>query len=158
MGEVDIEKLSEIYRYLIHYCKLNYIDYKFTVDHGNFETAIEFYDYCNMDSCFVQTSIHHPPISKDWKNNPKIKCPDILDFNNKIIIEYEEETGKRRHGAKLAKKGHGHPGDLLNKRDEEKFKLYKEGNFRVLRIWESNNDWKSDVNKFINSCVEQDFN
>lgn len=156
MGEVDIEKLNEIYRHLILFCQENYIDYNFTVDHGSYETAIEFYDYRNIDSSLIQTSVHHPPISQNWSRNSKIKCPDILDYNNRIIIEYEEETGNKKLGAKLANKGHGHPGDLSNKKDTEKFLLYKEGNFRVFRIWESNENWKHDVDSFLNSCTEQD--
>ncbi len=127
MGEVDIENLHKIYRICVDYSKLLGVGYMFRVDAGSFETALE----------FDENKVYHPPKSKSWINNPIILCPDILDFKNRLIIEYEEESGNRRSGAFLAKKGHGHEGDHSTKRDIRRDRLYEEHGFRILKIWES---------------------
>ena len=61
--------------------------------------------------------------------------PDLIDFKNKIIIEYQEESeGRhgvlRRHG-KINKKGH----DEFS--DEDKDMFYDIANFDQLKIWEN---------------------
>ena len=61
--------------------------------------------------------------------------PDLIDFKNKIIIEYQEESeGRqgvlRRHG-KINKKGH----DEFS--DEDKDIFYDLANFNQLKIWEN---------------------
>lgn len=140
MGQVDLESLFEIY-YEINSIKKKYNLGKlnFKVDEGTYETAIE----------FVGTGHHHPPISLDWSNNPIIFCPDLLDYNNRIIIEYEEEVGNRKPGAKLAKKGHNRPGDFSNKRDGIRNKYYKDGGFRYFQIWESEKNWQKKLEQFL---------
>jgi len=61
--------------------------------------------------------------------------PDLIDFKNKIIIEYQEESkGRqgvlRRHG-KINKKGH----DEFS--DENKDIFYDVAKFNQLKIWEN---------------------
>ena len=61
--------------------------------------------------------------------------PDLIDFKNKIIIEYQEESeGRqgvlRRHG-KINKKGH----DEFS--DEDKDIFYDLAKFNQLKIWEN---------------------
>ena len=143
MGEVDYENLHKIYRKCIDFCKENDLPYSFKVDNGDFETAIEFY----YDDEKWQT--YHPPVSKDWSTHPVIFCPDILDYTHKIIVEWEEEHGNRKNGAKLAKKGHSHQGDFDTKRDTRRTEYYNWGNFRVLRLWESDMDWESKLGEFL---------
>lgn len=142
MGESDIENLHKIYRICVDYAKLIDKGHKFRVDLGSFETALE----------FTQYKVHHPPISKSWSNNPVIIVPDIMDFNKKLIIEYEEESGNRRTGAHLAKKGHGHEGDLSTKRDVRRDGLYEKHGFKLLKIWESDDikKTKEKIFKFLN--------
>ena len=150
MGEVDIIILNDIYREAVKQEIKNNWGFKFKVDDGNFETAIEFYETLDKEM-----DVFHPPIAKDWNDAKTIQCPDILDFENKIIIEYQEETGKRRKGAYLAKKGHGHPGDLANIRDSRRDSNYSRGGFRVLNIWESdykNESWKKTLWVFLCDC------
>ena len=53
----------------------------------------------------------------------------MLDYHNKIIIEYEEEVGERRSGAKLAKKGHHREDDMDTKAVIEALKSGKIGYF-----------------------------
>lgn len=123
MGAVDIEVLMNINKEI----KKLQTKYSFKVDHGSFETAIE----------FITKKAYHPPKAKNWDSNPNIKCPDLLDFSNRLIIEFEEEGQKKRPGASLASKGHGQAGDISNKRDTNRDSLYRIAGFRVLKIWES---------------------
>lgn len=157
LGEVDIAILNEIYREAVDLNKKHNWGFQFKVDDGDFETAIEFYSDFHNETGFVvaSVSLYHPPLAKDWNDAEDILCPDILDFENKIIFEYEEETGNQRKGARLAKKGHGHPGELANKRDSRRDTLYLKGGFRVLKIWESEyNDgtWKKKMWRFLCDC------
>ncbi len=79
-----------------------------------------------------------------------------MDFENKIIIEYEESTGPRRSGARIARKGHGYPGDLINKRDSIRDEYYQAVGFRVCKIWENPefkmNTWKKKLFHFLADC------
>jgi len=61
--------------------------------------------------------------------------PDLIDFKNKIIIEYQEES-EGRHGVlrrrgKINKKGH----DEFS--DEDKDMFYDLAKFSQLKIWEN---------------------
>ena len=61
--------------------------------------------------------------------------PDLIDFKNKIIIEYQEES-EGRHGVlrrrgKINKKGH----DEFS--DEDKDLFYELAKFNQLKIWEN---------------------
>ena len=61
--------------------------------------------------------------------------PDLIDFKNKIIIEYQEESegrqGVLRRRGKINKKGH----DEFS--DEDKDMFYDLANFNQLKIWEN---------------------
>jgi hypothetical protein len=141
MGEIDIDNLMKIYRECVRLCKKYRWPFAFTVDHGTYETAIE----------FIDSKPYHPPISENWDSKPIIFCPDLLDYHNKIIIEYEEEVGKRLPGAKLAVKGHHREGDMDNKRDFKRTIYYESGGFRVLRIYESDILWHKKLKEFLGS-------
>ncbi len=127
MGVVDYENLHKIYRVCVDYCKEENIQFHFTVDSGNFETAIE----------FTVIGYHHPPKSKSWEEvkdaGNEIKCPDILDFENKLIIELEEEPKPGKKMGKLGKKGH----TKESKRDTHRDMLYRIAGFRLFKIWET---------------------
>ena len=139
MGEIDTNNLMKIYRECVRLCKEYQWLFSFRVDHGTYETAIE----------FVDSKPYHPPISENWNSKPIIFCPDLLDYHNKIIIEYEEEVGKRLPGAKLAVKGHHREGDIDNKRDVRRTIYYENGGFRVLRIYESDIMWHKKLAEFL---------
>ena len=139
MGHQDITSLFTIKDEINIICKKNNLNFSFKVDIGNYETALE----------FVGVNVFHPPISKDWSTNPIILCPDLLDYPNGMIIEYEEEIGNRRAGAQLAKKGHNREGDFDNSRDSRRNKFYKRGGFHILRLWESDKDWKEKLEEFL---------
>ena len=61
--------------------------------------------------------------------------PDLIDFKNKIIIEYQEECkgrqGVLRRRGKINKKGH----DEFS--DEDKDIFYELAKFNQLKIWEN---------------------
>jgi len=139
MGEIDIDHLMKIYRECVELCKVHHLPYSFSVDHGTYETAIE----------FIGSKSYHPPISENWNQNPDIFCPDLLDYHNKIIIEYEEEVGERRAGSKLARKGHHREGDMDTKRDVRRNLYYNDGKFRVLRIYDSDMLWQKKLAGFL---------
>jgi len=141
LGHIDLEKLFEVYYETVRIIKKYDLPYNFTIDAGTYETAIE----------FIEDKHHCPPISKNWKCKPVIFCPDLLDYPHKIIIEYEEEVGEPRSGAKLAKKGHNREGDIDTKNDVKRNMYYKIGGFKVLRIWESDNSWRSKLEDFL--CI-----
>ncbi len=139
VGIVDIDSLFRVNNHLKKIIKQHELPFSFKVDAGTFETAIE----------FVGSKPYHPPLSQDWSTHPVIFCPDLLDWEHKIIIEFEEEVGNRKPGAKLAKKGHHREGDMDNKRDTRRSGYYKHGGFHTLRVWESDNMWESKLEIFI---------
>jgi len=144
MGQIDTKNLMKIYRKCVSLCKQYRWPFAFRVDHGTYETAIE----------FIDSKSYHPPISANWDTKPVIFCPDLLDYHNKIIIEYEEEVGKRLSGAKLAVKGHTREGDMDNKRDYRRNLYYERGGFNVLRIYESDIMWQIKLENFLQSLNE----
>ncbi len=139
MGVIDIENLFKIYYEINKIKKKHELSFNFKIDSGNYETAIE----------FVGVNHFHPPISNDWSSNPIIFCPDLLDYHNCIIIEYEEEIGNKRPGATLAKKGHNRLGDIANKRDQRRDRFYRQGGFHYLQIWEHEINWQEKLESFL---------
>ena len=142
MGEIDYEKLHKIYRECVEYCKKEKLPYQFKIDSGKWETAIE----------FTAIGYDHPPKSKSWEESKKqgneIKCPDILEFEHRLIIEYEEEPKPGKRGGKLGKKGHTSESDT----DEHRDQLYRIAGFKLLKIWESeylSNSYKEKLYKFL---------
>ena len=140
MGIVDIEALMEINEQV----KKLHTKYSFKVDHGSFETAIEFW----------QMGYHHPPKSRNWEesraNGNEIKCPDLLDYHNKSIIEFEEEPKPGKRGGKLGRKGHVEESD----RDEHRDMLYRIAGFRFLKFWETDlkeKNWDKLYNFLLNN-------
>jgi len=139
VGLVDIDSLFRVYNQIKKIIKKHNLLFSFKIDTGSYETAIE----------FIEEKPYHPPLSKDWSTKPFIFCPDLLDWHNKIIIEYEEEIGEQRRGAFLAKKGHHREGDMDNKRDTRRGTFYKQGGFHILRLWESDKMWEEKLETFL---------
>jgi len=75
--------------------------------------------------------------------------PDLIDFKNKVIIEYQEESkgrqGVLRRRGKINKKGH----DEFS--DEDKDLFYKLAEFNQLKIWENTSpeEQKEELKKFL---------
>lgn len=152
MGEVDISVLHPIYRKCVELNKENNWNFSFKEDTGSFETMIEFKYLVpplvsNGNSKVIPI---HPPLAKNWDDMKICNAPDILDFNNRIIIEYEEES-KPQKGPKIIKKGHW----VESKRDELRDDRYKMAGFRVCKIWEveiKNGVWEIKLFYFLADC------
>lgn len=109
MGHKDLENLHIIYEEVKRLSLKHKWAYQFRVDDGDFETRVD-----------IDTD-------GDWKRGDgklpsdgyEIFCPDLIDFNNLVIIEYEEEAKKHSgyFGAKLHK---GHFEELETSRDERR--------------------------------------
>lgn len=135
MGVKDIVPLHQIYQKLLKLEKIHNWGFSFKVDNGDYDTAIIFNE--------EKLGYRRPKESESWESIKfplDMRCPDILDYEHKIIIEFEEEGGKRRSGAALATKGHGREGDIPNKRDSKRNNYYISNGFRFCRIWQSELD------------------
>jgi len=113
--------------------------YQFKWDQGDYETVITI----NSDGSWE--SIGHKVGTVHYN---KIYVPDIIDFHNKIIIEFEEEA-KPNTGYLGAKKHKGHFQELPTSRDEERDSWYELAKFDVLKIYESQKDWKERLKNFL---------
>lgn len=148
MGIIDIEHLIRINRKIQEIVKQHKLPFKFETDKGTYETAIEFY-FLGEAKFPPYWEMFHPPRSLNWKTNPNILCPDLLDWHHKLVIEYEEEIGPPLPGAKLAKKGHQREGDIDNKRDKRRNDFYEHAHIHMLRIWESDKNWEEKLEQFL---------
>ena len=142
MGVVDYESLHKIYRTCVDYCKQEKFPFHFKVDSGRYETAIEFW----------AMGYYHPPRSKSWeevkKQGNEIKCPDILEYEHRILLEFEEEPQPGKKMGRLGKKGH----IAESKHDSHRDMLYRIAGFRVLKIWENelkSNKYKTKLYQFL---------
>lgn len=148
MGQIDIARIHPIYRKCVELNNDHNWGFSFKVDTGEFETMIQF-----IENEFNEKLIpSHPPLAKNWDElNPKFcNAPDIMAFNDMIIIEVEEES-KAQRGPKIIKKGHWSE----SKHDEERDLKYKRAGFRVCKIWESeikNNMVENKLFHFLSDC------
>lgn len=123
-------RIYPIYKILVNQCKEFGWPYNFKEDLGTYETA---FIIKNKEIKLPENEF------RSWESLKKegwtLQEPDICDYYNRIIVEYEEETGPKKSGAKYAKKGHGHPGDLSTLRDTKRDKNYS--GFKLCKVWES---------------------
>ena len=146
MGIVDYERLHKIYQEAKKICKENNLNFHFKIDSGNFETALE----------FTAIGYNHPPRSKNWdevkKEGNTILCPDLLDFEHRIIIEMEEESKPGKKSGKLGRKGHTEE----SSRDTNRDQLYRIGGFKLCKVWESefkSGEYKHKLYEFLKSSL-----
>ena len=127
MGVVDLVVLDDIRQTIKKLEKENGWGFTFKIDLGTWETGLEFWEM----------GYYHPPKSNSWEevaeNENEIKCPDLLDFEHRIILEYEEEPTAGKSSGKLGKKGHTEESEKDTNRD----RLYRIGGFRVFKVWQS---------------------
>lgn len=138
MGHKDLNKLHRIYRYIQQLNKEKNWNFIFRVDNGSYETRID----CHESGHVVLGNGQLPLIGYE------MNCPDLLDWNHGIIIEFEEEA-RSNTGFMKAKKHKGHT-EYTNTKDTKRDSHYKK--FILLKIWES--DIKSSLwKRKIISCL-----
>ena len=132
MGAQDLQKLFEIKNQIQQIDKRK--DYNFIIDSDTKEgrTRIiidEFGTWKKMPNLTEEQA------SEYRKKGFRQFVPDLIDFKNKIIIEYQEECkgrqGVLRRRGKINKKGH----DEFS--DEDKDIFYELAKFNQLKIWEN---------------------
>jgi hypothetical protein len=151
MGAQDLQKLFEIKNQIQEIDKEKY--YNFTIDSDTKEgrTRIiidEFGTWKKMPNLTEEQA------SEFRKKGFRQFVPDLIDFKNKIIIEYQEECkgrqGVLRRRGKINKKGH----DEFS--DEDKDIFYELAKFEQLKIWE--NTPQEEQNKELKNFLKIDNN
>ena len=151
MGAQDLQKLFEIRNQIQEIDREKY--YNFTIDSDTKEgrTRIiidEFGTWKKMPNLTEEQA------SEFRKKGFRQFVPDLIDFKNKIIIEYQEECKGRqgilRRRGKINKKGH----DEFS--DEDKDIFYELAKFEQLKIWE--NTPQEEQNKELKNFLKIDNN
>jgi hypothetical protein len=132
MGIQDLQKLFDINKQIKQIDKENYYNFMIDTDTKEGKTRII------IDEFGVWKKV--PFLTKEQAGKFRKKgfrqfVPDLIDFKNKIIIEYQEESKGRqgilRRRGKINKKGH----DEFS--DEDKDMFYELAKFNQLKIWEN---------------------
>ena len=132
MGGQDLQKLFEIKNQIQQIDKKKY--YKFSIDTDTKEgrTRIIIDEFGTWKKT---PNLTEEQASEYRKKGFRQFVPDLIDFKNKIIIEYQEECkgrqGVLRRRGKINKKGH----DEFS--DEDKDIFYELAKFNQLKIWEN---------------------
>ena len=154
MGAQDLQKLFEIKNQIQQIDKKN--DYNFIIDSDTKEgrTRIiidEFGTWKKMPNLTEEQA------SEYRRKGFRQFVPDLIDFKNKIIIEYQEECkgrqGVLRRRGKINKKGH----DEFS--DEDKDIFYELAKFNQLKIWENTpvEEQKQELMNFLKTFSNNNF-
>lgn len=151
MGEIDIENLHKIYRACTDFSKLAGLSFKFQEDSGHKETMIRIWEDGRYEKPETDRSLSTVSIPQSrWF------VPDVMDFQNKIIIEFDETPGAPRKGARLARKGHDPDGNDI--RTSWRDLYYGLAKFRLLKIFDFEFKdealWKCKLFRFLVDCYE----
>ena len=146
MGIQDLQKLFEINQQIKQFDKKKYYNFIMDTDTKEGKTRIvidEFGVWKKTPYLTEEQAIEFR------KKGFRQFVPDLIDFKNKIIIEYQEESkgrqGVLRRRGKINKKGH----DEFS--DEDKDLFYKLAEFNQLKIWENTSpeEQKEELEKFL---------
>ena len=138
MGLQDLDRLEVVANYANSFPDYNF---QIDVDTNNSNNTILIDEYGNVK----RVPISREDADKFRKHGFKPFVPDLIDFKMKKIIEYQEEPGPPKPGAKLARKGH----DEFS--DSDKDLYYKIAGFDQLKIWESDKDWTDKIDEFLDT-------
>ena len=132
MGIQDLQKLFEIKNQIQQIDKKNYYNFIIDTDTKEGRTRIIIDEF----GTWIKTpNLTEEQASEYRKKGFRQFVPDLIDFKNKIIIEYQEECkgrqGVLRRRGKKNKKGH----DEFS--DEDKDIFYELAKFNQLKIWEN---------------------
>lgn len=148
MGHKDLVKLHLVYSAVQSIAKMYGWHFQFKVDDGNFETAI----IIGMDGEWKLPGPESMEELKAREFQEKLFCPDLIDYYQKLIIEYEE-LAKPNTGYLGAKMHKGHT-DYTNSRDTIRDAYYNKAGFNVLKIFENelkDESWKAKLRTFLES-------
>jgi len=132
MGAQDLQKLFEINKQIKQFDKKKYYNFIIDTDTKEGRTRIIIDEFGTWKKT--------PHLTEEQATEYRKKgfrqfVPDLIDFKNKIIIEYQEESKGRqgilRRRGKINKKGH----DEFS--DEDKDIFYELAKFNQLKIWEN---------------------
>ena len=132
MGTQDLQKLFEINKQIKQFDKKKYYNFIIDTDTKEGRTRIIIDEFGTWKKT--------PHLTEEQATEYRKKgfrqfVPDLIDFKNKIIIEYQEESkgrqGVLRRRGKINKKGH----DEFS--DEDKDIFYELAKFNQLKIWEN---------------------
>ena len=146
MGIQDLEKLFDISEQIKQIDKENYYNFMIDTDTKEGKTRIVIDEFGTWKKVPILTE---KQALEFRKKGFRQFVPDLIDFKNKIIIEYQEESkGRsgilRKHG-KINKKGH----DEFS--DEDKDIFYELAKFNQLKIWENTppDEQKKELKEFL---------
>ena len=132
MGIQDLNKLFEIHREIKKIDTENKFNFVIDTDTKEGKTRIVIDEFGTWKKT---PSLTEEQASEFRKKGFRQFVPDLIDFKNKLIIEYQEESKGRqgilRRRGKINKKGH----DEFS--DEDKDIFYELANFNQLKIWEN---------------------
>ena len=146
MGVQDLEKLFNINQQIKQIDEENYYNFMIDTDTKEGKTRIIIDEFGTWKKVPFLTE---EEAQKFRKKGFRQFVPDLIDFKNKIIIEYQEESkgrqGVLRRRGKINKKGH----DEFS--DEDKDIFYKLAEFNQLKIWENTSpeEQKEELEKFL---------
>ena len=146
MGIQDLEKLFDISEQIKQIDKENYYNFLIDTDTKEGKTRIVIDEFGTWKKVPILTE---KQALEFRKKGFRQFVPDLIDFKNKIIIEYQEESkgrqGVLRRRGKINKKGH----DEFS--DEDKDLFYKLAEFNQLKIWENTSpeEQKEELEKFL---------
>ena len=132
MGVQDLQKLFEINKQIKQFDKKKYYNFIIDTDTKEGRTRIIIDEFGTWKKT---PHLTEEQASEYRKKGFRQFVPDLIDFKNKIIIEYQEESKGRqgilRRRGKINKKGH----DEFS--DEDKDIFYELAKFNQLKIWEN---------------------
>ena len=132
MGIQDLQKLFEINKQIKQFDKKKYYNFIIDTDTKEGRTRIIIDEFGTWKKT---PRLTEEQASEYRKKGFRQFVPDLIDFKNKIIIEYQEESkgrqGVLRRRGKINKKGH----DEFS--DEDKDIFYELAKFNQLKIWEN---------------------
>ena len=151
MGIQDLKKLFEINQQIKQIDEKNH--YNFIIDtdtkEGKTRIIIDEFGTWKKTPCMTEEQA-----TEYRRKGFRQFVPDLIDFKNKIIIEYQEECkgrqGVLRRRGKINKKGH----DEFS--DEDKDIFYELAEFNQLKIWE--NTPQDEQNKELKSFLRENTN
>ena len=151
MGIQDLKKLFEINQQIKQIDEKNH--YNFIIDtdtkEGKTRIVIDEFGTWKKTPCLTEEQA-----TEYRRKGFRQFVPDLIDFKNKIIIEYQEECkgrqGVLRRRGKINKKGH----DEFS--DEDKDIFYELAEFNQLKIWE--NTPQDEQNEELKSFLRENIN